>query len=247
MPDAHLEFPIWLPRCYTPFRDGIAAIFPESLGDCFFPSAATVGEFSTWLLEQREKDFATDPGCWLPDGHRGRGGAPSDGRRATEHPADVARRDHPRVAKPMEISRLNPISEAERLLPGCGCAPGLPGMANGWRWAVTTVASCDPDRVADQPIKVNTLYRRIAGRAVRSLHFAVELNNAILTDKPCIQHQSRANLCAAVAFAFGQIRMVGKIQRRGKMMAVAAQELPKWLLELSNSFSYSVLSSEACS
>lgn len=107
------------------------------------------------------------------------------------------------------------------------------------------MATCDPDRVAGQPINVNTLCRRIAGGAVLSSHFAGELNKAILTDKPCIQHRSRANLCAAVAFAFGRIRMVGKIQRRGKMMAGAALELPKLLLELSNSFSG--FGSEACS
>ena len=120
-------------------------------------------------------------------------------------------------------------------------------MANGRREAVTTVATCDPDRVAGQPINVNTVCHRIAGGDVLSSHFAVELNKAILTDRPCIQHRSRANLCAAVAFAFGRIRMVAKIQRRGKMMAGPALELPKLLLELSNTFSYSVLSSEACS
>lgn len=109
------------------------------------------------------------------------------------------------------------------------------------------MATCDPDRVAGQPISVNTPYGELLMGPVRGAHFAVELNRLILAEKPCIQHGSRANLCAAVAFAFGRIRKVGKIWKRGNIMVGAALELPKLLLELSNSFSYSVFSSEACS
>ncbi len=208
MPDAHLQFPVLLPRCYTPFRGGIAAIFPDSPGDCVFPSAAVVGEFSIWLLEQCEKDFTTDPGCCLADGHRWGCGPPADGRRATRSLHDTTRRVRPRVGEPMEISRLGPISDAGRSLPESGCATGVPVMANGRRRAATTVATCDPDRVAGQPINVNTPCRRIADGAVQGAHFAVESNRAILTDKPCIQHRSRANLCAAVAF----VRLVGYVR-----------------------------------
>lgn len=55
MPDAHLEYPVLIQRCYAAFTAATAPIFPENPDDCAFPSTTSSGKCWTKLLARAKK------------------------------------------------------------------------------------------------------------------------------------------------------------------------------------------------